>query len=492
MGEGAYHPLRHSEISLMTSPDYFPTLRRLANTINESLDVMEAVFTRSQTPFPSLDFAFNPTHRSEILQRDPEVAGAALNIVAAAAQLSAAVSTPGISLWNASNSFLISACLRVAAELNVAELLRDPGPSGLNAKDIAAPSNADARLLARILRLLATHQIFREVSPNIFANNRISSFLDKGKPTKALFDNRVTRLTGSEGFGGFVELFSDDSYKSAGYLTETILEPRDGVRDLPYTRAFNTHELFYYWLERPENAYKRERFGIGMRQSLTMEAPDAVFQGFPWKSLPEGAILVDVGGGNGHVSMQIAQGNPQLHVVVQDLEHAVDGARQHWEEGFLSSIQEGKVKFQVHDFFTPQPIKDASVFLLRWIVHNWPDNRVVEFLQHLRDAAQPTTRLIVIENVLSLACPPSSSSDADAERTIPGAERAKAPEPLLPNWGVGTAGAYYWDLVVHCWHGGVERTLSEFIDVLAKGGWKLVHVYHSSKTVFSHLEAIPV
>ncbi|KAJ7208208.1 S-adenosyl-L-methionine-dependent methyltransferase [Mycena pura] len=476
----------------MASPDYFPTLRRLASTITESLDAMEAVFARAQTPFPSPDMTFDPAHQSEILQRDPEVAGAVLNIVAATAQLSAAVSTPGISLWNASNAFIVSACLRVAAELNVAELLRDAGPSGLHANDLASPSKADARLLARIMRLLATHQIFREVRPNVFANNRISSFLDKGKPTKALFDNRETRLTGSEGFGGFVELFSDDSYKSAGYLAETILEPRHGVRDLPYTRAFNTHELFYYWLERPENAYRRERFGIGMRQSLTMEAPDAIFQGFDWGLLPEGAILVDVGGGNGHVSMQIAQGNPQLHVVVQDLEHAVDGARQHWEEGFPSAIREGKVTFQGHDFFTPQPIKDAAVFLLRWIVHNWPDDRVVEFLQHLRASAQPTTRLVVIENVLSVACPPAASSDAEAERAIPGAARPKAPEPLLPNWGVGTAGAYYWDLIVHCWHGGVERTLSEFIDVLGRGGWKLARVYHSSKTVFSHLEAVPV
>jgi hypothetical protein len=35
--------------------------------------------------------------------------------------------------------------------------------------------------LGRILRFLATHHIFREVSPDVFANNRISSILDTGK-----------------------------------------------------------------------------------------------------------------------------------------------------------------------------------------------------------------------------------------------------------------------------------------------------------------------
>lgn len=38
----------------------------------------------------------------------------------------------------------------------------------------------------RILRLLATLHIFREVSPDVFANNRISSLLDTGKSVEAI------------------------------------------------------------------------------------------------------------------------------------------------------------------------------------------------------------------------------------------------------------------------------------------------------------------
>jgi hypothetical protein len=47
---------------------------------------------------------------------------------------------------------------------------------------------------ARILRLLATHNIFREVTPNVFANNRISSALDKDKPSSVLFEKSVSFL----------------------------------------------------------------------------------------------------------------------------------------------------------------------------------------------------------------------------------------------------------------------------------------------------------
>jgi hypothetical protein len=35
--------------------------------------------------------------------------------------------------------------------------------------------------LGRILRYLATNHIFREITPDVFANNRLSSVLDTGK-----------------------------------------------------------------------------------------------------------------------------------------------------------------------------------------------------------------------------------------------------------------------------------------------------------------------
>ena len=41
--------------------------------------------------------------------------------------------------------------------------------------------------IARILRLLATNGVFREIAPDIFANNRLSSALDKHQDPKILF-----------------------------------------------------------------------------------------------------------------------------------------------------------------------------------------------------------------------------------------------------------------------------------------------------------------
>lgn len=40
--------------------------------------------------------------------------------------------------------------------------------------------------VARFLRLLASNYIFREVAPDVFANNRISSMIDTGKSSKEI------------------------------------------------------------------------------------------------------------------------------------------------------------------------------------------------------------------------------------------------------------------------------------------------------------------
>ena len=47
---------------------------------------------------------------------------------------------------------------------------------------------------ARLLRLLATNHIFTEASPDVFANNRLSSALDTGKSVEELLARSVLSL----------------------------------------------------------------------------------------------------------------------------------------------------------------------------------------------------------------------------------------------------------------------------------------------------------
>ena len=136
-------------------------------------------------------------------------------------------------LLTLANQHTIAACLDLACETNITEILREAGPEvstqsssllrsqlnflsdiqGSHVKDIAAknklhpdklgimwlatfvlpPARVNLSLVfaARALRLLATHHVFLEVRPDVFANNSLSSVLDTGKSTETLFTQYV-------------------------------------------------------------------------------------------------------------------------------------------------------------------------------------------------------------------------------------------------------------------------------------------------------------
>ena len=96
-----------------------------------------------------------------------------------------------------------------------------------------------------------------------------------------------------------------------------------------------------------------------------------------------------------------------------------------------------------HDFFTPQPVTNASVFLLRNIMHDWPDKYCLQILRHLRASATPNTRLVIVDSLLSYACRENVNV-----KGIPGAERPLPPKPLLANMGHAAAASYHFDMQV--------------------------------------------
>lgn len=84
-----------------------------------------------------------------------------------------------------------------------------------------------------------------------------------------------------------------------------------------------------------------------------------------------------------------------------------------------------------HDIFTPQPVKNASVFLVKEVLHDWPDAYSLRLLTHLRQAATPSTRLVLLEAVIPYACHGTSAvlDELDDEGSgIPGLSLATTKE----------------------------------------------------------------
>ncbi|KAJ2978448.1 hypothetical protein NUW58_g7491 [Xylaria curta] len=97
---------------------------------------------------------------------------------------------------------------------------------------------------------------------------------------------------------------------------------------------------------------------------------------FPWASLKDGKV-VDIGGGNGHISLGLAQAQQE-------------------DTG-------GRVTFQQHNFFDPQPIHEASAFLLRQCLHNNSDGDAVKIIRAVVPALERCPRgtpLLINEVIL--------------------------------------------------------------------------------------------
>ncbi|KAK7042747.1 S-adenosyl-L-methionine-dependent methyltransferase [Favolaschia claudopus] len=462
-------------------------LRQLVNLLSSAVDTVDGIYEKENATFPALDKPWNPKAPNEILGQSAEVAAAKMILVAAAEQLMATVREPYVALIRTGDGMTMLACLRTLSELNVAEILREAGPQGLNVNEIAAPSKVNPDLLARMLRLLATNHIFTEVSPNVFANNRISSALDKGKPSAELFAKPDERLQGASPVAALVEMFGDDLAKSFSHLTESIqLDPTGATS--PMRLAFNVpaDQGLFPWMMRPENKKRAERFTIAMHSDSSREvAMGAIYNGFDWGLLPADGTIVDVGSGMGVNGLTIAKKYPGLRVVNQDFAAVVEKAKAHWQEHLPSHIEKGLVEFQTHDFFTPQPITTASAFILRHITHDWSDDQNVQILRRLRDASSPQTYLILIEHVV-----PSIAEESDEVKKIEGATREKAPEPLLGNFGAAASSIYARDMLLH-FLGGKERTVANFVEVFDKAGWKLVRIHRIPGLEQCHVVGVP-
>ena len=49
---------------------------------------------------------------------------------------------------------------------------------------------------------------------------------------------------------------------------------------------------------------------------------------FDWAKLASGSLIADIGGGLGHVSIEIARAHPELHIVVEDRPQNTEFAKQ--------------------------------------------------------------------------------------------------------------------------------------------------------------------
>ena len=106
------------------------------------------------------------------------------------------------------------------------------------------------------------------------------------------------------------------------------------------------------------------------------------------------AMVIDVGGGHGPVSIGLAQRFPDLSFIVQDLADVAAS-----KPPIPDAIAD-HVTFMAYDLIHEQSVKDADIYFFRAIFHNWPDQYCVKILRNHIVALKPGARLIVNDSLL--------------------------------------------------------------------------------------------
>jgi len=349
-------------------------------------------------------------------------------------------------------AYFQSRALHVAAEHSIADHLANADQStGMHSSDLSQAVGIRPQNLSRIMRTLCSAHVFAEVQEDRFTNNRVSSAMVETIPLNA-----------------WLAVAGEYGYASAAKLPEYLVDPANDESVLSgFQRAFDTQLSCYEWFQEHDGPCNpreprpgKALLGLGMMAAGRFGR--ALYYDFPWASLGSGTI-VDVGGGFGGMSLDLSKSYPQLNFVVQDLPGIIEQAPAVWQRELPSVLDAGRVTFMPHDFFLDNPVKDADVYLLRHILHNWQDEQCIAILSAVRAALAPHSRVLIAEVVVNttFGCP----------------EMKSAPPPLLANYSIASTYAHVMDLTMMTYFKGMERTPAQFRVLAERAGLTVVGIW---------------
>ncbi len=109
----------------------------------------------------------------------------------------------------------------------------------------------------------------------------------------------------------------------------------------------------------------------------------------------------------------ILASNPHMHGIVAELEHVVEGARDHLAAAGLSERSECVTT----NMFESVPT-GADAYVMANVIHDWDDERSITLLRNCRQAMQENGRVLLVEMVISARNQPHLSKLADIEMLV--------------------------------------------------------------------------
>ena len=257
----------------------------------------------------------------------------------------------------------------VMARLGIPDLL-SAGP--LNSQELAARTGAHAPALHRLLNALGSVDICRQRDGRFELTS-----LGRRLCTDAPFSMRAWTLQwGGEAWRVWANLLHS---VQTGTSARSLLTGLEG----------------FGHLERDPQA--AQIFNQAMVELTRLAALD-IARAYDFSDLK----VMDVGGGYGALLAQILEEHPQARGVLFDMPHAISRAREYL--GARGVAQ--RCEFQSGDFFQGVP-GGADRYVLKTVIHDWPDDKAVSILQSCRRALKPGARVLIVERLMPERLEPS-------------------------------------------------------------------------------------
>ncbi|HDL7456879.1 TPA: methyltransferase [Yersinia enterocolitica] len=317
--------------------------------------------------------------------------------------------------------FSYQGALRAAAVLGVADHLVD-GPK--TAEQLGKELGVNSQNLYRVMRLLATKDIFREIDGRRFELTFAAEFL--------------CTLTSYSLRHAVLMITDETMWRPLGNIVDEI-HGQSAFKNI-YGMSF-----FEYW-SKPQTRMPEYDFHTGM-SSMSVVENLALVRGYHF---PENTTVADIAGGLGGLLLTVLQANPTLYGILFDQAPILARHR-------LGELgDDSRWRLQPGSFFESCPA--ADIYLLKYITHDWPDEKTAEILHNCRKAMLPNGKVLIMDNII--------------------------PEGNVPHFGKNM------DLfLMGSFDGGRERTETELKELLAKADLKLNRIIDTGSYI-SIVEAV--
>jgi orsellinic acid C2-O-methyltransferase len=332
--------------------------------------------------------------------------------------------TPADRAFQLVSGFRASQLVHAAAELKIPDLL---AAGRMSSAQLSAATGIDQGRLHRLLRGLVALDVLAEAEDGTFTNTEVGETFREGGSRRPM-----------------TMMMIPHDYWSWGHFMETL---RTGVTG----QQLAHHGTLWDSMERDPG------FAVRFNRAMASNSEAVVELVSREGDFANARLIVDVGGGKGALLAGIVARHRHLRGIVCDLPAGLGEA-----PAYLAALGvHDRCSVAESDFFKAVPA-GGDVYLLKDILHDWPDPEAVAILDVCRRAMEPGARLLVVE------------------RTLP----ARVGDDPMDHNRILT------DLHMMVLLGGRERTLDDFRDIFEKTGFSLTR--HVPGQPFGIVEAVAV